>query len=89
MGSLATFKTTYLATSSPVLTAGQRGQLAGPVNAIDKLVADGMSVTNATAAVLTKRTYRVIHRVQRDSGITPGATYQGTLVADFIAINAA
>jgi len=84
MGSLATFKSTYLVAGGPVPT-GQRLQLAGPVTAIDLQVANGASVTNAAAAVVnTKRATRVAHRAQAAS-----SPFQSALVTDFLAINAA
>lgn len=87
MTSLATFKTTYLAPG--VLPLGARGQLAGEVTSIDVQVSGGATVAQGLANILNKRTYRVVHKAQRESGITPGFTYQGNLIADFLALNAA
>ena len=84
MGSLATFKSTYLTPASPVLTNGARGQLAGPVYVIDRLVADGNSYANAAAIASVKHNVDVVYDAQRTS-----SPYQANLVADFLAISAA
>jgi hypothetical protein len=82
MGSLATFKTNYLA--STVVPTGDREQLAGLVQAIDRMVADGATVTVARQQVPIKRSSPIIHRAQQRS-----SPYQGTLAADFLALDAA
>lgn len=81
MGSLATFKTTYL--NSTVLPTGDREQVAGLVHAIDRLVADGNSVTVARQTQ-AKRAMPIIHRAQARS-----SPYQGALASDFLALDAA
>ena len=82
MGSLATFKSTYLVPT--VLPAGARQQMAGPISAIDQQVAGGATVATALSNTLNKRAYRIAHKAQQQS-----LPYQGTLVADFVALNAA
>lgn len=84
MGSIATFKATYLTVSPPVLPPGQRAQLAGAVYAIDDLVARGLSYPAAQAAVASsQRALRIVHRAQRFS-----SPYQATLLPDFWGISA-
>jgi hypothetical protein len=82
MGSLATFKTNYLA--GTVVPTGDREQLAGLVHAIDRMVADGATVAVARANVPVDRASPIIHRAQQRSN-----PYQGTLAADFLALDAA
>jgi hypothetical protein len=82
MGSLATFKTTYL--NSTVVPTAQRLALAGAVAAIDLRVADGATVTNARAQVANNRAKAVVHKAQQVS-----SPYQSTLAADFYALDAA
>jgi hypothetical protein len=85
MTSLATFKSTYLAPPpNQVLPAGARQQMAGPISAIDQQVANGASVANALTYTLNKRSYRIVHNAQRQS-----SPFQGTLVADYLALSAA
>jgi hypothetical protein len=84
MGSLATFKTTYLTAATPVLPPGNRAQLAGPVYALEQRVAAGMSYANAQTAINTKRTKDIVLDAQEAS--TP---YTGSLASDFYAIDAA
>lgn len=81
MGSLAAFKAAYLNTT--VVPTGQREQLAGPIYAIDRLVADGLTVTAARTAV-AKRATIPVHKAQQVSN-----PYQGTLAAEFFALDAA
>lgn len=82
MGSLATFKTTYIA--STVLPIGARAQLSGPVKAIELQVERGAAYATAVTTISTTRTRRVVNKAQRDS--TPN---QGSLISDFYAIDAA
>lgn len=82
MGSLATFKTTYL--TSTVLPTGQREQLAGLVYEIDRMVAEGQTVTAARQNLPNYRTKPVVHKAQQASN-----PFQGTLAADFFALDAA
>ena len=81
MGSLATFKTTYLA--STVLPTGQREQVAGLIYKIEDHVARGASVPTAAALVDNARAKRVMHDAQAAS--TP---LQFNMVADYVAISA-
>lgn len=81
MGSLATFKATYL--DSTVLPRGAREQLAGPVHAVERLVAEGNSVTVGRANQ-TKRANPIIHKAMQQS-----SPYQGSLAADWMALDAA
>lgn len=81
MGSLAAFKTAYMA--STVLPTGTRQNLAGPVYAIDRLVAEGNTVTQART-IVAKRSMPAIHQAQERSN-----PYQGALAADFLTLDAA
>jgi hypothetical protein len=81
MGSLAAFKTAYLA--STVVPTPQRQRLAGPVANIERLVADGNTVT-AARQLTTKRSLNDVHTAQQVS-----SPYQSTLAADFYALDAA
>jgi hypothetical protein len=81
MGSLAAFKTAYLA--STVVPTPQRERLAGPVYNIERLVADGNTVT-AARQLTTKRSLIDVHKAQLVSN-----PYQSTLAADFYALDAA
>jgi hypothetical protein len=81
MGSLAAFKTAYLA--STVVPTPQRERLAGPVYNIERLVADGNTVT-AARQLTTKRSLIDVHKAQLVS-----SPYQSTLAADFYALDAA
>jgi hypothetical protein len=82
MGSLATFKTTYLA--SAVLPTGQREQVAGLVYAVEQRVSEGASVTNARVQVSNKRASVVLHNAQATS-----SPLQGALAADFLGLDSA
>jgi hypothetical protein len=82
MTSLATFKTAYL--TSTVVPTAQRLALAGAVAAIDLRVGDGATVAAARAQVSNQRAKTVVHKAQQVS-----APYQGTLAADFYALDAA
>jgi hypothetical protein len=82
VGSLATFKTTYLA--STVVPTGPRERLAGVVYALEQRVAEGAAVATARANVTNARALRDIHKAQRLS-----SPYQGALASDFLAIDAA
>lgn len=81
MGSLAAFKAAYLATT--VVPTGQRERLAGPVHNIERLVAEGHTVT-AARTLTTKRAGIDVHKAQLLSN-----PYQPTLAADFYALDAA
>lgn len=81
MGSLATFKTTYL--DSQVLPRGEREQVAGVIYEIDRLVAEGNSVV-AARGNQTKRANPIMHRAQSRS-----MPYQPQLCADFFGLDAA
>lgn len=81
MGSLAAFKTAYL--DSTAVPRGQRERLAGPIFNIERLVAEGNTVT-AARQLTTKRSMNDVHRAQQAS-----VPYQPTLAADFYALDAA
>lgn len=81
MGSLATYKTTYLAT--PPVPTGDRMQLAGLIYTIERKVAEGMTVAQAVANIPKIRSSIVIHEAQRVSN-----PFQDHLAADFVALDA-
>jgi hypothetical protein len=82
MGSLATFKASYLATT--VVPTGQRQQLAGVVYFVERLVADGATVTAARSAIPTGRLRKVGHDSQKLS-----SPLQATLASDLAGLDAA
>jgi hypothetical protein len=84
MGSLATFKSTYLTADPPMLPAGQRQRLAGPVYALETRVAAGATYGAAQNAIATKRTMDIVLNAQKWTN-----PYNANLASDFLTINAA
>lgn len=83
MGSLATFKSTYLDPNAPVLPQGARQQLAGAVYALEQQIANGASVATAANNVTNARINRIVHKAQRQS-----SPFQMNLVNDYRGISA-
>jgi len=82
VGSLATFKATYL--NSTVLPRPARHQLAGPISAIEQQVANGATVAVAVNNVSNKRTTRIVCAAQAQS-----SPFQAYIAADFVNLDAA
>jgi len=82
MGSLATFKLTYL--NSTVLPKPERHQLAGPIAAIEQQVANGAAVTVAVNNVSNKRTTRIVC-----ASMARSSPFQAFLASDFVNLDAA
>ena len=83
MGSLATFKSTYLAPTGPV-PIGQRSRLAGAIYAIDQQVAGGAAHTTAVNSTANRKNIDAAFNAQRWT-----SPYNANLVSDYLTISAA